>query len=65
MRFYGNHPGTRQQRGRRKVKPATREERLASMRRELDRRLEMRPIDRDSVQAQLDAIAREKDKGGE
>jgi len=34
-RFWGNHPGTRQVRGHRKVKAASPEERLASMEREL------------------------------
>lgn len=37
-RYFGNHPSTRQTRGRRQVRPATKEERLASMRRELERR---------------------------
>ena len=61
-RFYGNHPGTRQVRGSRKVKPATAEERLASMQHELDRRLWYRPINHEYVQAQLDAIANLKRK---
>uniref|UniRef100_A0A6M3KJL8 Uncharacterized protein n=1 Tax=viral metagenome TaxID=1070528 RepID=A0A6M3KJL8_9ZZZZ len=37
-RFWGDHPGTMQTRGRRNIKPATREERLESMRRELANR---------------------------
>jgi len=43
------------------VKPASYEEQLASMRRELDRRLLCRPIDHEYVQDQLDAIARLKE----
>jgi len=59
-RFWGNHPGTRQVRGLRKVKPATPEERLASMERELERRLKSCG-NRDYwyVQMQREAIARE------
>ena len=37
-RFWGNHSGTRQIGGHRKVKPSTLEERLASMQRELANR---------------------------
>jgi hypothetical protein len=58
-RFWGNHQGTRQWRGRRRVKPATREENLESMYRELRRREASFPIDHPYVQAQREAIARE------
>jgi len=65
-RFYGNHPGTRQNRPLRRLKPATKEERLESMNRELARREQSQPnnpefiqIHNDYIQAQRDAIARE------
>jgi hypothetical protein len=59
-RFWGNHPGVRQARGFRKVKPATLEERLASMERELERRIKSCG-NRDYwyVQMQREAIVRE------
>ena len=59
--FWGNHPGTRQVRGFRKVKPATPEERLASMERELTNRIKARGPDSWMVQMQQEAIARERD----
>jgi len=58
-RFYGDHPGTRQVRGRRKVKPANHEERLASMRRELATREAVYGPDHWFTQMQRDRIAKE------
>jgi len=58
-RFWGNHPGTRQVRGRRKVKPASREERLESMRRELASREQVWGPDHWLTQMQRDRIAKE------
>jgi len=59
--FWGNHPGTRQARGFRRVKPATPEERLASMERELERRIKVCGSNRDYwyVQMQREVIGRE------
>lgn len=58
-RFYGDHPGTRQVRGRRKVKPASQEERLASMRRELATRERVYGPDHWMTQMQRDFVAKE------
>ena len=58
-RFYGDHPGTRQVRGRRKVKPATKEERLESMRRELATRERHFGPEHWLVKMQRDRIAKE------
>ena len=58
-RFYGDHPGTRQVRGRRKVKPANHEERLASMRRELATRERIYGSDHFMTEMQRDFIAKE------
>ena len=60
-RFWGDHPGTRQVRGFRKVKPATSEERLASMERELTNRIKACGPDSWMVAMQQEAIARELD----
>jgi len=57
-RFWGNHSGTRQVRGFRKVKPASREQRLASMQRELERRIEAFGDDSELVKLQREAIGR-------
>lgn len=62
-RFYGNHPGTRQTRGFRNVKPATHEDQLASMQRELERRIEAFGEDDPFVQVQRNAIAKEEANG--
>jgi len=58
-RFYGDHPGTRQIRGRRKVKPASPEERLASMQRELASREQTYGVDHWMTQRQRETIAKE------
>lgn len=58
-RFYGNHPGTRQVRGRRKVKPASQEERLESMQRELANRERVFGPGHFLTQMQRDRIAKE------
>jgi len=58
-RFWGNHPGTRQVRGRRKVKPASQEERLESMERELATRERIYGVDHWMTQMQRDIIAKE------
>ena len=59
MRFFGNHPGTRQDRLHRRVKPATREERLASMREELEYRIKQYGPDHWLTEMQRQAIERE------
>ena len=59
-RFWGNHPGTRQVRGWRKVKTATHEERLAGMEIELQRRIRLFGEGDSLVEIQREAIAREK-----
>jgi len=61
-RFWGDHPGTRQVRGFRKVKPATPEERLASMERELANRIKACGPDSWMVGMQQEAIVRELDR---
>ena len=58
-RFYGDHPGTRQVRGSRKVKPASQEEQLESMRRELANRIKAYGPDHFMTQMQRETIARE------
>jgi len=58
-RFWGNHPGTRQVRASRKVKPASQGERLESMRRELATRERVYGPDHFMTQMQRDIIARE------
>ena len=63
VRFYGDHPGTRQIRGRRRVKPASQEERLESMRRELATREHVYGPAHWMTQMQRDFIAREITKG--
>ncbi len=62
-RFYGNHPGTRQARGRRKVTPSTREERLESMSRELNNRIQIYGRDHWMTRMQRETIAEEKING--
>lgn len=62
-RFYGNHPGTVQARPFRNCRPATRQERLASMYRELARRVEIYGPDDPFVQAQRETIEREEARG--
>lgn len=57
-RFWGNHPGTRQDRGFRKGKLATKEEVLASMLRELHRREEAYGSGHWLTERQRQAIAR-------
>jgi len=59
-RFYGNHPGTRQARGFRKVDPATKEERLASMERELATRIKVCGDTHWLTNMQRQVIARER-----
>lgn len=59
-RFYGGHPGTRQDRSRRTVKPATPEERLESIRRELQKRMLTYGSGHPMVCEQQHAIAMEK-----
>ena len=59
-RFYGNHPGTRQARGFRKVDPATKEERLASMERELSNREKTYGPDHWLTNMQRHVIAKER-----
>jgi len=63
-RFWGNHSGTRQARGFRRVKPASHAERLASMQRELERRIEAFGDDSQPVKLQREAIGRLCGKGG-
>lgn len=58
-RFYGNHQGTRQDRGFRKVKPANHNERLASMERELANRIRIYGEGSFLVKMQRGIIARE------
>lgn len=58
-RFWGNHPGTRQVRGHRKVKPATKGERLESMHRELATRERVYGTDHWMTVMQRDIIDRE------
>ena len=58
-RFWGDHPGTRQVRGSRKVKPASKEERLESMQRELANRERIYGPYHWMVKIQRDIIARE------
>lgn len=62
-RFYGDHPGTRQVRGCRKVKPASQEERLESMRRELANRERIYGPDHWLTRMQRDRIAKETENG--
>lgn len=66
-RFYGNHPGTLQDRPWRRVKPATHEERLASMRRELENRERvygpghfLTQMQREVIETEIDRIAESK-----
>ena len=58
MRYYGNHAGTRQTRGWRRVKPASFEERLASMQRELASRIAAFGADSPFVEVQRETIAK-------
>lgn len=61
-RFHGSHPGTRQDRGHRRAKPATREERLASMRRNLEWRERVYGTQHPLTEMQRETIRREKEK---
>jgi hypothetical protein len=59
-RFWGNHGGTRQVSGSKKVRPAPAAERLASMETELARRIRAYGKDHPLVERQRQAIARER-----
>jgi len=61
-RFWGDHPGTRQARGRRDVKLATKEERLESMRRELVNREKSLGMGHWMTEMQRQVIAQEEMK---
>ena len=58
-RFWGNHSGTRQTRGFRRVNPATPKERLASMERELANRKRIYGVNHWLTQMQRDIITGE------
>jgi hypothetical protein len=58
-RFWRGSASNRQARGWRNVKPATREERLASMQRELEKRIRVYGEDHWLTRMQRECIARE------